>query len=476
MAKQQPTAPLFGLPRKTLWTAAWIVVLGAAAFALHRYLNSSKTENRPAASASPSWSGPMAVASPPPLDEEGNLDGQDTAPRGTPRQARQPLDDPTFAMCPFYGALRKLERDKGEGAKVRVIHYGDSILTTDQLSGAIRRKLQARFGDGGHGFVLLGKPWSWYHHRDVVHGANQKWAVHPLTSAPTHDGLMGLGAVAFESSERNAAAWVGTVDEGNFGRTVSTFDISYLTQPGGGTLEIYIDEKLKESLATAADEKQVVHHTVTVPEGPAKLTVKTRGDGPVRVFGAVLENDRPGVVYDSLAVNGARISNFERFDERHFQSELQNRKANMAVIMIGANEGNNDALSLGAYKNQLKAVLSRIRVALPDAACLVMGPLDQATYGEGGVLESKKMPKKLTRAQKEIALEVGCAFFDTFSAMGGTGSMPKWAQRGLVGGDFIHPSESGSRRIGNWLGEAILAGYDNFVLNGESCESNATSL
>ena len=450
-------------------------MLGASALALHTYLRPPETGNTPAASATPSWSGPMEVA-PPPLEEDALTDDRDTAPPGTPKQARQPLDDPSGAMCPFYAALRRLDRDKPDGDKVRVLHYGDSILTTDQLSGAIRRKLQARFGDGGHGFVLLGRPWRWYHHLDVVHGANNKWTVHPLTSAPTHDGLMGLGAVAFESDEKNAAAWAGTVEEGDFGRTVSTFDISYLAHPRGGTLDVYIDKMLEESLSTAADEKQAVHHTVAVPNGPANLTIKTRGDGPVRVFGATLENDRPGVVYDSLAVNGARISNFDRFDAHHFQSELQHRQANLVVMMIGANEGNNDALSLGAYKNQLKAVLSRIRAALPDASCLVMGPLDQATYGDGGGLESRKMPKKLTRAQREVALKVGCAFFDTFSAMGGTGSMPKWARRGLVGGDFIHPTETGARMIGNWMTEAVLAGYDNFVLNGESCESNATSL
>lgn len=436
--------------------------------------------------AASAWTGALDAVPPIPEDEYEAEAAEDETPSlsgdsvlsalKAPKPPRQPIEDPARSMCSFYAALKKLAAEKDGDAKVRVLHFGDSILTTDQLSGAIRRKLQTRFGDGGHGFVLLGKPWRWYRHLDVRHGANGKWRIRPSTSAPTRDGLMGLGAVAFESGLPNAAAWAGTVDEGTFGRTVSNYDISYLVQPKGGTLDIYIDDVLKESLSTASETKQSVHHKVKVASGPSKLTIRTRGDGPVRVFGAILENEKPGVVYDSLAVNGARISTFERLEENHFKKELRHRRADLVVMMCGANEGNNDALALSAYKNQLASVLHRIRDALPDAGCLVMGPLDQATYGRGGALVSKKMPKKLTRAQREIAGSLGCAFFDTFSAMGGDGSMPKWVRRGLVGGDFIHPTETGARMIGNWLTEAMLAGYDNFVLNGESCELNATSL
>lgn len=478
MAKQFQ-APQTGLPRKTFHTGVWLVFLGAGVVIFRAWTAPKDDPDATDApeSAAAAWSGPMETPSVPALpQEEFEQPEVGSAAGSRVREVRQPIEDPGLSMCPFYAALKKLDADSGDVTKVRILHYGDSILTTDQLSGTIRRKLQARFGDGGHGFVLLGRPWRWYHHLDVVHGANSKWSVHPLTSDPTGDGLMGLGAVAFESEEKNASAWAGTVDNDAFGRTVAHFDVSFLAQPRGGRLSFFIDEKLLETVSTDADEKKVVHHIVKVPPGPAKLTVTTEGDGPVRVFGAVLENENPGVVYDSLAINGARISNFERMDEAHFAAELRHRKADLVVMMCGANEGNNDALSLGAYKDQLAAVLGRIRTALPDAGCLVMGPLDQATVGEGGVLESKKMPKKLTRAQRETAAASGCAFFDTFSAMGGTGSMPKWAHRGLVGGDFIHPTETGARMIGSWLTEAILAGYENFVLNGEPCELNATSL
>jgi hypothetical protein len=37
----------------------------------------------------------------------------------------------------------------------------------------------------------------------------------------------------------------------------------------------------------------------------------------------------------------------------------------------------------------------------------------------------------------------------------------RW-RKGLGGGDFIHPTEHGARKIGNWLAEALLYGYQTF--------------
>jgi lysophospholipase L1-like esterase len=220
----------------------------------------------------------------------------------------------------------------------------------------------------------------------------------------------------------------------------------------------------------------VRHHRLDVPPGASKLTLQTRGDGEVRLFGAVMESDDPGVVYDSLAINGVRASLFNRFDKTHWRNELRRREASLVIFMCGANEGNNDELALGYYKTQLTEVIRDIQSAVPDAGCLIVGPLDQAMWGDDGKLVSKRMPRKLTKAQREVSLNNQCAFFNTYEAMGGKDSMAKWYRRGLGGGDFIHPTEHGARKIGTWLAEALLAGYENYIADGEQCESNVTTL
>src|SRR5256885_12375173 len=75
-----------------------------------------------------------------------------------PRQAAlQRIEDPTGAMAGFYDALSRSER--GE-ATARILHYGDSHVAADWLTGALRRNLQGCFGDAGAGFLLAGQAYS----------------------------------------------------------------------------------------------------------------------------------------------------------------------------------------------------------------------------------------------------------------------------------------------------------------------------
>jgi lysophospholipase L1-like esterase len=382
------------------------------------------------------------------------------------KRPHQPLDESPDSMKSFVKALEELASGSRR-EPVRILHYGDSILTTDQLSGQVRFILQKKFGDGGHGFVLAGKPWRWYHHLGVEHGANKKWRIRPFTSAPLKDGLYGLGGVAFQGIRgSHGKVWAGTAIEGDLGREVKFFDISYLAQPGGGSFKIFIDGEYKETVNTQNDEKKTMHKTVTVPVGPAKLLIEFNNDGLLRLFGIVLETGEPGIVYDSLAVNGARASALARFDFEHWKKELRHRSPSLVILMMGANEGANQFLVVHEYREHLAKILKFIRESLPESSCLVVGPLDQAKRNEDRTFGSKKMPFRLTMAQREVALENGCAFFNTIDAMGGEGSMGKWFRTGLGGGDLIHPTEAGARRIGNWLTEALLYSYQQHRING----------
>src|SRR5258706_15740016 len=54
------------------------------------------------------------------------------------------------SLDPFFEQLARVARGT-PGAIVRIGAYGDSNWTNDRVSGEIRRRLQAAFGDAGHG-------------------------------------------------------------------------------------------------------------------------------------------------------------------------------------------------------------------------------------------------------------------------------------------------------------------------------------
>jgi lysophospholipase L1-like esterase len=445
-------------PRKTVVAAASFALLGVAAWLALRMLEpAAEAATAPAVLARP-VAGPLPAARRAPEPEEPLPSLADSGERlETPHQAIEEPD--SRPLCAFHAALDDLWRGRRQ-RPARVAFYGDSLLTSDHLTAQIRTVLQRRFGDGGHGFVLLGKPWRWYKHEGVRHGASDKWRARPLTSDPVPDGMYGLGGVAFELTGMGTGrAWVATDDGSGAAAEVGRFEISYLEQPRGGSFELALNGTVLERVSTAAEERRGGRRIREVPRGPARIQVRTLGDGPVRVFGVALETGAPGVVVDSLAINGARASAMMRYDLDHWRDELRRRDPDLLVLMMGANEGANQWLVLHEYRRHLGEVLRFLREALPGKALLVVGPLDQADRQADGSLVSKKMPRKLSEAQREVALAEGFAFFDTFAAMGGEGSMGKWVQRGLGGADFIHPTEHGARRIGGWLAEALLYGF-----------------
>ena len=73
---------------------------------------------------------------------------------------------------------------------------------------------------------------------------------------------------------------------------------------------------------------------------------------------------------------------------------------------------------------------------------------------------------KLVSIQERVAREYRCAFFNTFEAMGGSGTMARWyeAQPRMVAADFIHPSPAGARLVGNLLFQALSDGFTKYKL------------
>ena len=101
--------------------------------------------------------------------------------------------------------------------------------------------------------------------------------------------------------------------------------------------------------------------------------------GDVRLFGAVLENDGPGVVYDSLGVNGACAGLLATaMNAEHWQEQLRHRRSDLVVINYGTNESQyaTDA-QMERYERELREVIRRVREALPAASLLVVSPRDR---------------------------------------------------------------------------------------------------
>lgn len=375
------------------------------------------------------------------------------------------IEDPSaHALDSFFASLFKTET---QGGQTRICHYGDSPITNDGITSTARRKLQLKFGDAGHGFILIDRPWGWYEHAGVIREASRGWESDPMfISRGEH--LYGLGGVSFTASAAGASASFSTADDGDVGRSVAAFDIYFLMRPGAGDFDVSIDGQLVERVATASDDIKAGFHRVSTPEGPHKLTISIVGNGAVQMFGVALESSHAGVQYDSLGVNGAFIGLLAHYvDPDHWEDQLRHRNPDLVIIGYGTNESQFERLPMDQYDLDTREAIRRIRKALPGASIMLLGPMDRGARGAGGGIVTRPMIPKLISYQRRIAAETGCAFFDEFTAMGGEGTVARWceARPRLMGGDYTHPTAQGSEIVGTLLYEAILSAYEQYKSN-----------
>lgn len=381
-----------------------------------------------------------------------------------PREEKKPprsIEDPSgHALDPIFAALAKAER-KSPGGVARITYFGDSIVAGDFVTSTLRKKLQRRFGDAGHGFMLMANAWPGYHHEGVTRFATPGWQVSRVVGPFAKDGLYGLGGVSFRAEAPGVFSRFGTAKSGAFGRAVSKFVLDYLEQPGGGELEVKIDGALVEVISTRAPATKSAIRAYPVPDGPHELEVRAR-TANTRTFGVWMERDTPGVVLDAIGIQGCRIRFLDQNDDVHLAEQLALRDPQLTVFQYGMNESEDGELyPLDQYEATMKALLEKVRAALPKAACLLVGPLDRADK-KGDVYTSRPVIPKLAAIQRKVSAEVGCAYWDTFHAMGGPGSMGVWVQRGLGGKDLAHPSGSGAELLGEWVYLALMEAYEAY--------------
>ncbi len=401
----------------------------------------------------------------------------ETEPSGVMKPAREPvtvapnacvagtIEDPTHALDSFNAALLRTEQ-KSPGAITRISHYGDSPITNDGITATVRLLLQKQFGDAGHGFILIDRPWAWYGHQAITFTSGGGWNSDSLMNPQMRDGLFGLGGVAFHAGGPGKYARYSTAAGGENGRNFSRVDVYYLAHPGGGQFSVEVNDAVSETVSTASDLVHSGFYEARAPQaGENSFTVRTSG-GNVRLFGAVLENDGPGVVYDSLGVNGAFAGLLATvMNEQNWAEQLQHRQPNLVILNYGTNESqfaSDDQME--RYDRELRAVVQRVRKALP-ASVLIVSPMDRCKRVPGGRVITMPSIPKIVEMQRRVARETNCAFLDLFAAMGGDSTMARWHQgrRHLVGGDLTHPTAEGAQTVGTLIYMALLERYFEFT-------------
>ncbi len=354
------------------------------------------------------------------------------------------------ALIPFFEQLYRHQKGEIKGP-LRILHYGDSHTAADEWTGDLRARFQEKFGDGGSGYSIAGRPWNGYRRLDVRTGSTRGWHTDGLVGR-AGDGVYGLAGVSMSTRQPHESIYLQADGQ--------VFELFYLVQPGGGDIQIYDNGGLVERISTAGDGAPGYYRYETVP-GQHKLEAETLDHSPVRLFGWTAEN-ATGVTYETLGINGAQASIMLDWNETTLRSNIERRNPALIVLAYGTNEAGRKGETVDAYRDMYLSLIKRVRAAAPAATILVIGPPDRYSHTRKGWVPLDGVDL-IVEAQRQAAAATGCAFWDMRAKMGGKGSMQNWINAGMAQYDHVHFTAPGYRMLGDAVFRDLMSQYEIFL-------------
>ncbi len=377
------------------------------------------------------------------------------SPDGIPAQ---PIDS-------FLLSLHSLDTQRS--GKVRVLHFGDSHIASDNESAVVRTSLQRRFGDGGPGLVL---PWMGPRLYTVsyTYGNTYGWErCHTGYNRPVDD--MGLSLSYLETHSSNQSLWIQAIG--------SEFHVDYLAQPGGGVAEFLLDGVLvgQRSMAAASPEVRVAHFEAAERSVQHHFEIRTLDSGAVRILGVSIEKDSPGVVYSAMGLVGARAEYLLKCSADAFEAQISDYQPDLVILGYGTNESSGSYVDESAYSEALSTIIARIRRGAPSALVVLLTPPDRGDASMDKAQHIQRMLQEVMAAQRRVALNDNVILLDLHTAMGGAGSAEQWAaqQPPLARPDLTHFTNEGYNLLGRYIAGGIMKLYDSGADALQSDEGNA---
>ena len=358
----------------------------------------------------------------------------------------------TQALGRFFKALDDMKRGR-RLEPVRIAHYGDSHTAADILTADIRRKLQGEFGDGGPGYIIAKNPMT-TPRKGVTSGATTGWTVDGIGKSAGNDGVYGLAGLSLTTTKADERMWLET--------SCNHFEVYYMRWPGAGTIDITVDgaSVLDRPLSLNSQYPTPDYFLYDMPSsGNHRIEIRTTTAGRTRILGIVAEHIAPhsGVSYDVLGINGARAVRILGWNLNILADNIIERKPDLIIVAYGTNEVTDDNWTVESYARTLTEIIDRFRRAAPDASIIVFGPPDRADTP----VAVTRMPEML-EAQRRAAKQAGAAYWCSFDAMGGVGSMNAWLSQGLGQGDKVHLTGAGYLKMGDMFYQDLMKAYTEF--------------
>ncbi len=406
-------------------------------------------------------------------------------------------------LDPFFKALSRASKKP-----IRILHYGDSQIEGDRITGYVRKKMQSKFGGTGPGLIAP-KPFAsspcvaqtyegnWESFRlfmardDRIEHHNfgpmlkfvsilreeELQAELKLDSLeqetkkeedPKEDTTGQIPAppqIALSASVKLTKSILGTRNVKDW-RTFKLF-LNPLHDPFELIIKEDSTQVLKDTIRPGMKQNFVSWKIQNPALKSMDLQFTTMGQFP-EITAYSIEG-KPGVWMDNIAMRGSGGVSFRTTSVSSLRSFYSDNNIPLIIMQFGGNalHGARSDEECEQYGRKFEKNLRYLKRLLPKACIIVIGPSDLSIKKETK-WETHPFLEKTRDEMKRASFANGAVYWDTYEAMGGENTMPLWVEStpALASEDHVHFSPQGARKVADWFYTALITEYNNYKKKG----------
>ena len=275
------------------------------------------------------------------------------------------------------GLMEKLYDLKMNGKRtINILHIGDSHLQADFVTSVIRTTLQSAFGNGGRGLVVpyrvakTNEPFN-YHSSSTFHWQSKR-CVFPNQPLP-----IGIGGLTISTTDSCADFTIKTVDDSVLKYSFNKVKVFYENDSVSYSLALMdsLGSKVGMFIPDSVDHFPYIS-SITLPAltntGTIKIVKTAEEQSRATIYGLLLENGNPGIIYHTVGVNGAEFHHYS--EALHFSEQTKALNPDLIIISLGTNEAFALNFNLDKFYADMQLLYSQLKRENPNACFLFTIP------------------------------------------------------------------------------------------------------
>ena len=350
----------------------------------------------------------------------------------------------------FFAKLNALETSDSLQT-INILHIGDSHTQADFLTREIRNSLQKKFGNAGRGLVFpyrITRSNESYDYRSSTNAA-WKWETVRGRKRNFEPGIAGASIVSSDDVFKFEIKLNKRDSVDNSFRKVNL-----ICRNDSDGLLAFVTDKNDLSRKLLGFTGDTIYETVFDSETD-KIEIQSVGN--LIIDGVVLGNERKGIQYHVVGINGAHYADYNQSPV--FFAEMPLLQPDIIFVSLGTNEGVNSRVSEKVVVDEVDKMVSNIRSQGVGAPIVIITPFDN-------YYRRKKLNPYLKVVRNGLlasAEKNNIACMDMYDISGGYGSAAEWRRRGLITADRIHYTVQGYTLQGKMIYNTLINSYSKYV-------------